>query len=345
MKTFFFIFCRHLGENVQGLKSLVSQVYRHIQNKVDREDIRKLIASKLVQMEKDLVRREEDMLSVATSTRCLSCGQLPREMWNNNSKQSRTASPARLTSQNSALSPPQSPPTIHEMDDESHASSKEQFQVPPNVAFSTDHTEKVYNILTGQAGLKPLQLQHSPMVPAKDPYNNVPKTAGASINKRKTGEKIPEPLYRKARLSSHLKEMVKVNPTAADNYGYSLNSNPMYVLEGSIVDESSTTYIDRDYTQRRPNTSAVPGSMIEYSNSLSSIPMRGTSGGQALFSSTGGDSQQRNLVNRRKLSNDPAVVVLPDINTRAAANDFPSAPGTPDLAPLAAAAKLNNVYL
>lgn len=39
-------FKEHLGENVQGLKSLVNQVYRHIQHKVDREDIRKLIAAR-----------------------------------------------------------------------------------------------------------------------------------------------------------------------------------------------------------------------------------------------------------------------------------------------------------
>lgn len=39
-------FKEHLGENVHGLKSLVNQVYRHIQHKVDREDIRKLISAR-----------------------------------------------------------------------------------------------------------------------------------------------------------------------------------------------------------------------------------------------------------------------------------------------------------
>lgn len=39
-------FRQHLGDNVTGLKTLVHQVYRHIQHKVDRDDIRKLISAR-----------------------------------------------------------------------------------------------------------------------------------------------------------------------------------------------------------------------------------------------------------------------------------------------------------
>ena len=37
---------RHLGENVLGLKTLVDEVYKHIHQKVNREDIKKLISAK-----------------------------------------------------------------------------------------------------------------------------------------------------------------------------------------------------------------------------------------------------------------------------------------------------------
>jgi hypothetical protein len=36
----------HLGENIVGLKGLVEQVYKHIQHKVDRDDIKNLISVK-----------------------------------------------------------------------------------------------------------------------------------------------------------------------------------------------------------------------------------------------------------------------------------------------------------
>ena len=37
---------RHLGENVLGLKTLVDEVYKQIHQKVNREDIKKLISAK-----------------------------------------------------------------------------------------------------------------------------------------------------------------------------------------------------------------------------------------------------------------------------------------------------------
>ena len=36
----------HLGENIVGLKGLVEQVYKNIQHKVDRDDIKSLISIK-----------------------------------------------------------------------------------------------------------------------------------------------------------------------------------------------------------------------------------------------------------------------------------------------------------
>lgn len=38
--------CRHLGENVVGLRGLVDQVYRHMHHKVNREDIKNLVSAK-----------------------------------------------------------------------------------------------------------------------------------------------------------------------------------------------------------------------------------------------------------------------------------------------------------
>jgi hypothetical protein len=56
-------------------------------------------------------------------------------------------------------------------------------------------------------------------------------------------EKIPEPLYRKARMAAHLKEMVKVSTPALGPYGYQGGTNPFFVTDtpSSLQQSSQNT--------------------------------------------------------------------------------------------------------
>jgi hypothetical protein len=241
-------FISHLGENVNGLTSLVGQVYKYLQTKVDREDIRNLITSKLMQMEQELIYREEEMLTAAgtaaNAPRCISCGQLP------------AVSRPRTTQQRSALASPQ---TGKLMDDEIVLTDATPLVSPTplnnNSAFSMQGNEQVYSLLTGQVGLRPLHLQNPPLQ-ARDPFgpnsssgtsnamhNSRPHTMSTARVKPAAAEKIPEPLYRKARMAAHLKEMVKVSTPALGPYGYQGGTNPFFVTDtpSSLQQSSQNT--------------------------------------------------------------------------------------------------------
>lgn len=126
-------------------------------------------------------------------------------------------------------------------------------------------SEDVYSLVTGNQGLKPLLKQHKAMLPVRDPYaksraavaaenSNVsaalsnyrnpttnivaPANLEAQLQRRRPAdaERIPEPLYRKARLAAHMKEMVKVSPESALNYGFTAD-NPFYVMDGMLDDK------------------------------------------------------------------------------------------------------------
>jgi hypothetical protein len=204
-------FQNHLGENVYGLKGLVQQVYKHIQNKVDRDDIKHLISSKLGQMEREMVQKEEEMLKLASTTRCLSCGQMPRphsQMKKNSQSHSHSPTPVAAPSMEIGermmmtddIDSERTAPQVSSP----HASIV--FEQPDNARltnnpYSTSHTEQVYALLTGQVGLKPIQLHHAPVMP---------KERGTSSQSAVRTEKIPEPLYRKTRMAQQIRDMVKV---------------------------------------------------------------------------------------------------------------------------------------
>jgi hypothetical protein len=274
-----------LGENVAGLKTLVHQVYKNIQHKVDRDDIRKLISSRLAQMEKEIVQREEELYSMTSTTRCLSCGQMPKESWqaaNMFSPNSRASGTRSVTEGGGERPPFVIPPNVSFppglrplMDDESSEGSSywhhhhQQYHGGPSSSskstivttsdamnpHSLANNEQIYALLTGQAGLKPLQLHHAPMIPQTPGTATAASSAAASrphttsanpvaatnkTKKNNAGEKIPDSSYRKSKLSQHVREMVKVSAPAAEQYGYN-PSNPMYVLEGGVMDDDNAS--------------------------------------------------------------------------------------------------------
>jgi hypothetical protein len=296
-------------------------------------------------MEKEILNREEELYTMAssTTTRCLSCGQLPRESWQGGmaipthsvvagngaaaarpvSKHRRSASPTGVTAAaggaSGTPSPPQQRPlsngvSSQHMDDEINSIASEPQHPHRGVTaanssfltssepvlnpYSQSQTNDVYALLTGQAGLRPIQLQHPPMQPIKEPHlgrptsstpANTTTTIVAANKKKSASEKIPEPAYRKAKMTAHMKEMVKVQASALDTYGYN-HLNPMYVLEGSVLEQPSGVLVPGGALEG-PNTNSI------YSSSGGSISARDNNGGS------------RTMVGSQSLTNLPSKPV------------------------------------
>lgn len=185
-------------------------------------------------------------------------------------------------------------------------------------------SEEIYNVMTGSAGLKSLMPQHAPMMPVQHPYNITNNTIhpAHTTSKRKphtaNPNAIPEPLYRKAKLASHLKEMVKVSAPSAQNYGFN-SVNPFFVVEGyseenidgtSSLDAGGSLYSAASTKgSRRPKTQGTVYNNNNNSQVYVPIPRGSTQNVNAnvllLSASTGG------LTNSN--SNDYTGTVLPSI--------------------------------
>uniref|UniRef100_A0A7S3M6C0 Uncharacterized protein n=2 Tax=Spumella elongata TaxID=89044 RepID=A0A7S3M6C0_9STRA len=402
-------FRKHLGENVVGLRGLVDQVYRQIHHKVNREDIKKLISAKLATMEQDILRREQEMFSAASSTRCMSCGQLPPDptnafvghtaarkgnhhahshtgnnhgnknehtlaavgVYSNITDSSVSSAGLNLSDKRSVQIPtmgpgflkrpgssPQSvlhnaPTDIHNNTEPSsssilfnpdgHTQSGLTGPIDDDISLHSEHnglhtnsqvsqstynlniprSEEIYNVMTGSAGLKSLMPQHAPMIPVQHPYNITNNTIhpAHTTSKRKphtaNPNAIPEPLYRKAKLASHLKEMVKVSAPSAQNYGFNA-VNPFFVVEGyseenmegnMSVDAGGSLYSTASKGSRRPKTQGTVYNNNNNSQVYVPIPRGSTQNVNAnvllLSASTGG------LTNSN--SNEYTGTVLPSI--------------------------------
>jgi hypothetical protein len=307
-------------------------------------------------MEKEIIQREEELFHVASSTRCLSCGQVQRESW-----QAATPGPAnkkRVVTVPSAvpsrgsLSPGGSvvseggeslPPSLlapqeaggyltagtgprSPMDDEMTEGGQYSLQSKassPPPAFMTAEAssanpyslqgqEQVYALLTGQAGLKPLQLQHAPMIP-QTPSRPHTTAAGAQGKKKPPGEKIPDAAARRAKLSAHVKEMVKVAAPAAEQYGYS-SANPLYVMEGAVVDDSDAISV----------LSTASSRQLIGSHSLTALPSQQTRAHRPPINELAIVSDPRVTKGSRRTGGD--VLVLPDIHSGGGG----SKPGSPN---------------
>lgn len=302
---------------------MVHQVYRHIQHKVDRDDIKRLITAKLTQMEKEIVNREEEMMRVASSTRCMSCGLVPRPSSTRGGKRTKSAGPQRATSPPGQTAPQivnnasQSPTTSTQLmlDDELSLPDQPQnasivFENSADAAttsspYSSSHNEQVYALLTGQVGLRPIQLRHQPINPVSHP------SVIKGTNKSLPAEKIPEPLYRKARMSAQIKEMVKVQAPALDAYGYH-SSNPLYVYDGHVGDDAPTMYsvpASRSGMRSRSGPKSANSGNLEYSNSLTSVGINHKTGVVNPNSAVFSQSEPRRVGSKDGFA-------LPDINDR-----------------------------
>ena len=182
-------------------------------------------------MEADLLRREEEVYSMTSTTRCLSCGQMPinplRKEVATNLLKTTGGGGGRVSAENS----------VYSNDDASATSSMVAHMLSQSapqltVMSRSVPSEQIVPLVTGNVGLKSLLPQHQPQQ-AVNPYQ--------ATSKKKSGEHIPEPLYRKAKMAAQMKEMVKVSTPASGVYGYGPN-NPLYVLEGLVADDESSVH-------------------------------------------------------------------------------------------------------
>jgi hypothetical protein len=310
-------------------------------------------------MEKDILHREEELYSMTSTTRCLSCGQLPKESWQSSnhptigSANSKAHTASRQNRYPSAASPSSSSimtrsnldnphyddelSTIHSVDmsvgyegNNNGLGGQGQGGMRPNTTtfvtsdalavnpYSLNSSEQVYSLLTGQAGLKPLQLHHAPMVPVNRPHTTTNSVSGSSVSssssmatdkKKKNGDKIPDHLHRKAKL----KEAVKILAPAVEQYGYS-QSNPLYVLEGAVSDDNDDNSSIDSLTSLNTR-----GSQLIGSHSLTSIQKNKQLLGEFTMindprasTATGGKTKNGSS-HPSSASND--VLVLPDIRS------------------------------
>ena len=192
-----------------------------------------MLSRRVAQLEHEMVQKEEEMHSMASTTRCLSCGQSQSDVVLK--KLNRVAGSiagdniSTITSSTMGNMPPGSAASNMEIDDELSRSednlgsmhSKQMSKSAPLVGLQTATEEEIQTLLSGNAGLRPLLAKHTPVqMTASVPH----QTPSSSSGNRKKGEKLPDPLYLKAKLAAHMKEMVKTDNT-------SKKQSAMYVLE------------------------------------------------------------------------------------------------------------------
>jgi len=219
-------FTSNIGAGMVGMRSYIEQLYKAVQHKVNREDIRALINAKVAQLEQELVHKEEDMYSIASSTRCLSCGQSRGEV---SIKKLHRIGEDHPNDNMSAVSMGSAKGHSHSngvvMDDElslpDHNDRFKGAHSAPSLGLQVASDEEIQSLLSGQAGLRPLLAQHNPLQMSA----TVPHQQPASTGSKKKGDKLPDPLYLKAKLAAHMKEMVKSDVNLKKQGG------PVYVLE------------------------------------------------------------------------------------------------------------------
>ena len=276
-------FKRQLGENVVGLKVTVGQVIKAIQNKASKEEVMRLVAARFSAMQESMELSQENEFNIAGSVRCISCGNAyapcsthgssfgtlsgktrpsttasilnksPIPTANSiNTQSSGTFTRGVLTSGYSRDSSLSAEDTIdiegtHDtsmtygsLNDYNNDLSLRRGQTPSESSFTMP--------LSSSSHLKPLFNQEKP----SEPINN-PLAKNLQVTRPRRGLAIAqEPLYRKARMASTLKELVK--PTSTSTYSsinlrnnggtpgatmLSSNTMPLVVSEKSMTDESA----------------------------------------------------------------------------------------------------------
>ena len=225
-----------MGASTSGIKNYIEQLYKAVQHKVDRDDIRAMINSKIEELESDLLQKEDDLYSVASSTRCLSCGVGSRSIQSGAPLKPLKKGITPGVSSNSSvdhsviadqvsISTDITNHSFQNMQNDGGSQSNSTQSRPRTIAHVPDihvlsaSDEEVQSLLSGTAGLKPI-LKH--IIPVLD--------VTPSNRQKKNADKSSDPVYRKAKAAQYMKEMVKINESTANFYSLK-NNSPVYILE------------------------------------------------------------------------------------------------------------------
>lgn len=224
-------FKRQLGENVVGLKVTVGQVIKAVQQKASKEEVLKLVAKRISEMEASGHDMGYDGPDMAGSLKCISCGTdfahgAP------NSRVGSNASRRPFTTSSSALrglltrgrSPedrvtPASTP--YSLESSANVDIK-RLESALNRAKSIPSEKLLIGIdslnFSNTHTLKPLLGQQQPDEPIAHPFS---KSNSADQRPRRGMAIAQEPAFRKARMASTMKELVKVKREFASNRPHS----------------------------------------------------------------------------------------------------------------------------
>ena len=204
---------------------------------------------RISQLEHELVQKEEEMYAMASTTRCLSCGQGRAEV--GLKKLHRIGEESQgdkdslsITTNNTSNKGPirsGSPNGSVVMDDELSVPGQsldygqrgsQNSRSAPSIGLQAATDEEIQNLLSGNAGLRPLLNKHTPVQMSLTVPQQLPSS---SAGNKKKGEKMPDPLYLKAKLAAHMKEMVKVDPPKKQGQVYVMEDDAQSVGSSFIT--------------------------------------------------------------------------------------------------------------
>jgi hypothetical protein len=193
-------FKRLLGQNITGVNTAVLQVVKAVQRKADKEEITKLIARRVQDLETKVRSTLESGDDAAGSTRCLSCGNFSK--------------------------PKHMQPVFDTLDFDPDAPFRALGSVPANQLDDQTAADEQLQTTNDLSQMSVLSAGSIPS-PTHSAHRSL-RSRGTTSDK--------EPLYRRARQASSYKEAVKVplrltTPTLPSMLPSSSQQNHLYILD------------------------------------------------------------------------------------------------------------------
>jgi hypothetical protein len=227
---------KNIGDNVSFIYANVGKILNVMQSKTSRDDVLNLVTDRMVELHKQIkVESGNVESSAAAGTRCLSCGSMGSGIRSDNPAQlnasESTHRPGAFQTVPSGLIVDRSMVPVDDTEDGVY--------IQGSGDLSSDYAQMLETV-NRTAGLRGIQRQYSPMKSAPHPY-------------LKKSSQPPEPLYRRAKLASHIKESVKISTQPVRGSALEDGSfhNPSYRLDASHSVESLPMINGRQSSSRR----------------------------------------------------------------------------------------------
>jgi len=252
-------FKQRLGENIGDVKATVNAVINAVKQKSSKDEVAQIIQQRMAGLEQKLQeQKDEEESKAAMSIKCLSCGQLHKDT------------------------------TLHR-DGRGSPEHQRLAEMVRNVPNTKEDYEQMVAVLQRSAGLRSLDRHYNP-IDSGSSNNSVasaPVYVMPSSGMVREGEKVaPEPLYRRAKLAAHMKELVKV-PLSSVKLTNSAEAYPekRYVMDNSVATSRSNSSLP-NLNMNSPNRNAKRDMLLN----------RGAGGGYSNFKGSGGGGRMNDDV-------------------------------------------------